>query len=215
MRVLLISQGFPKYVGDSTAPFIESIVQRLAARGHLVDVVVPHHPDFRYPTSPGFDFFQYRYSPTDRFSPWGFGSSLGGDSRVTKTAALLLPAVAVSLRRRVRELLLERSYDVVHANWLVPNAWAAARPAKALHVPLVITVHGSDVALAERNSIIRRLGREAIAAAGAITAVSADLQDRTRSRHGAFRSTRDESVGARKARSPVGSDVGSGDRAPD
>jgi glycosyltransferase involved in cell wall biosynthesis len=178
VRVLLISQGFPKYVGDSTAPFMESIVQRLVARGHLVDVVLPHHPDFRYPASPGFDFFPYRYSPTDRFSPWGFGSSLGGDSRLKAGAALLLPAVAVSLQRRVRDLLIARSYDVVHAHWLVPNAWAAASPARRLRVPLVITVHGSDVAIAERSRIVRRFGRRAIAAAGAITAVSGDLRNR-------------------------------------
>jgi glycosyltransferase involved in cell wall biosynthesis len=42
----------------------------------------------------------------------------------------------------------------------------------------VITLHGSDVAIAERNGVIRHLAREAISSAGAITAVSADLQDR-------------------------------------
>lgn len=178
MRILLISQGFPKYVGDSTAPFMETIVQRLAARGHQVDVVLPHHPEFRYPSGPGFEFFPYRYSPTDLFSPWGFGSSLDANSRARKRAALLLPVVAVSLQRRVRALLRTRSYDVVHANWLVPNAWAAARPAVALQVPLVITLHGSDVAIAERNRIVGRLARQAIAAAGTITAVSANLEDR-------------------------------------
>jgi glycosyltransferase involved in cell wall biosynthesis len=177
-RILLISQGFPKYVGDSTAPFMEAIVRQLAARGNLVDVVLPHHPEFRYPPGPGFEFFPYRYSPSERLSPWGFGSSLNGTSRVRAETALVIPTVALSLRRRVRSLLGERSYDVVHANWLVPNAWAAAHAAQQHGVPLVITLHGSDVAIAERNVLVRHLARRAISAAGAITAVSADLQGR-------------------------------------
>jgi phosphatidyl-myo-inositol dimannoside synthase len=157
---------------------METAVQTLAARGHLVDVVLPYHPEFRYPAGTGYRFFPYRYSPIDRIAPWGFGSSLGGDSRVKAGAVPFLPAVAVSLRRRVKALLNARSYDVVHAHWLVPNAWAAAGPARSSGVPLVITLHGSDVAIAERSRIVRRFARQAIAVAGAITAVSEDLRSR-------------------------------------
>src|SRR5436853_6642857 len=126
---------------------MEAILRHLVARGNTVDVVLPHHPEFCYPAAPGFEFVQYQYSPTDHFSPWGFGGSLKGSSRVSAGAALALPAVVVSLRRRVKHLLLTRNYDVVHAHWILPNAWAAAAPAARRDVPLVITLHGSDVAV--------------------------------------------------------------------
>jgi glycosyltransferase involved in cell wall biosynthesis len=175
LRILLISQGFPKYVGDSTAPFMAPIVAGLVARGHSVDVVLPHHPEFRYPVSDGLRFERYRYSPTDRLSPWGFGGSLTGTSRVSPRAAIFLPSVAVSLHRRVSKLLSSRRYDVVHAHWLVPNAWLAAGPATKHGVPLVVTLHGSDVAMAERTKLLRRLAKRTLSAAGAVTAVSDDL----------------------------------------
>jgi glycosyltransferase involved in cell wall biosynthesis len=151
------------------------IVAGLVARGHWVDVVLPHHPEFRYPEDDGFRFEPYRYSPIDRLSPWGFGSSLTGTSHVSLQAALFLPAVAVSLQRRVSKLLSSRPYDVVHAHWLVPNAWLAAGPALKRGVPLVVTLHGSDVAIAERTKLLRRLAQRTLAAAGAVTAVSDDL----------------------------------------
>ena len=157
---------------------MEAIVRRLAARGNLVDVVLPHHPEFRYPPGPGVEFFPYRYSASERLTPWGFGSSLSGSSRVRTQTALILPAVVLSLRRRVSSLLRERAYDVVHANWLVPNAWAVVGATRRRTVPLVITLHGSDVAIAERNGLVRHLARQAISAAGAITAVSEDLRER-------------------------------------
>jgi len=177
-RILLISQGFPKYPGDSTAPFMEAIVRHLVAKGNTVDVLLPHHPEFRHPQEPGFEFVQYRYSPSNRFAPWGFGGSLKGSSRVRAAAALSSPAVVLSLRRRVKRLLFTRDYDVVHAHWILPNAWAAAGPAAQRRVPLVITLHGSDVAVAERNALLRGFARQALRSAGAVTAVSDDLRHR-------------------------------------
>lgn len=178
MRILLISQGFPKYIGDSTAPFMAPIVAGLVARSHLVDVVLPHHPEFHYPEGDGLRFWPYRYSPTDRLSPWGFGSSLKGSSRVSPQAALFLPAVAISLHQKVGKLLSSIPYDVVHAHWLVPNAWLAAGPAAKHGVPLTVTLHGSDIAMAERTNVLRRLARRTLSAAGAVTAVSDDLRVR-------------------------------------
>ena len=178
MRVLLISLGFPKYVGDSTAPFMASIVRSLVARDHVVDVVLPHHPDFHYPVEVGFQFFPYRYSPTERLSPWGFGGSLDGSSRVNRQTAAFLPAVVFSLRRCLSGLLATHHYDVVHAHWLLPNAWVAKNRSRRAGVPLVVTLHGTDVAIAERKRFLRRLAGQTLSAAGAVTAVSDDLRRR-------------------------------------
>jgi phosphatidyl-myo-inositol dimannoside synthase len=179
LRVLLISQGFPKSVTDSTAPFMAAIVRSLVGRGHLVDVVLPYHPDFRYPAGEGFEFFPYRYSPADSISPWGFGGSLKGSSRVSLKAALFLPAVVLSLRHRVTTLLSAVRYDVVHAHWLLPNGWVAAGAATRKAIPIVITLHGSDVAIAERVPLLRHLARSALSVAGAVTTVSDDLRRRS------------------------------------
>lgn len=40
---------------------------------------------------------------------------------------------------------LRRRFDVIHAHWLYPTAWLAARAARACSVPLVATAHGADV----------------------------------------------------------------------
>ena len=149
----------------------------LAARGHQVDVVLPHHPRFDYPEGDGVRFFRFRYSPTDRLSPWGFGGSLNGTSHVRPQSALLAPAVVVALRRSISGLLTETDYDVVHAHWLLPNAWVAAGPALRHGVPMVVSLHGTDVAMAERP-LLRRLGTTTLGKAGAITAASEDLRRR-------------------------------------
>ena len=93
----MVTSSYPKYPGDVTAPFIESIAAGLAQRGHSVDVVLPHHPQLRRPPDDPVRFFPYRYAP-DRFSLWGYAQSMAADERVRGGVFLLAPLVAVALR---------------------------------------------------------------------------------------------------------------------
>jgi phosphatidyl-myo-inositol dimannoside synthase len=175
VRVLTISLGYPKYPGDATVPFLDAIVQSLVARGHEIDVVLPYHPEFRHGETAGIRFFPYRYSPVPSFAPWGFGQSFGPNSRVRLQTVALLPAVALSLRQSISRRLATDGYDVVHAHWVVPNAWIAALVAGPRGVPLVVTLHGSDVAMAERYKLLGRLAASAFERADAVTATSEQL----------------------------------------
>src|SRR5260370_38182656 len=60
---------------------------------------------------------------------------------------------------------------VLHAHWWFPGGLAALVASRLLGRPLIITLHGSDVALARRRGW-RALGRAVVARATAVTAVS-------------------------------------------
>ncbi len=178
MRILAVTLGYPKELGDSTAPFIDAIVRGLVQRGHEVDVVLPHHPEFRYPDGNGVRFFPYRYSPSARLSPWGFGQTFSATTRVRAQVVALLPAIVLSLRRAVARRLAAQPYDVVHAHWVLPNGWAAFSVANEAEVPVVVTVHGTDVAIAEGNRLLARAARGTFGRVAAVTATSENLRQR-------------------------------------
>jgi glycosyltransferase involved in cell wall biosynthesis len=175
MKSLMVTSSYPKFPGDATAPFIESIARGLAARGHAVDVVLPHHPELRRSADEPVRFFPYRYAPSDAWCRWGYAQSLEADVRVRREIYLLLPFVALALRGLVAERLRAERYDVVHVHWVVPNAVLVADVARAHGLPLVVSLHGSDVFLAERLPPARGLARRAFESAGSVTACSADL----------------------------------------
>jgi glycosyltransferase involved in cell wall biosynthesis len=177
MKVLMLTSSYPKFPGDVTAPFVESIARGVAARGHAVDVVLPHHPDLRRPADDPVRFFPYRYAP-DRFSLWGYAQSMAADVRLRKRVYLLLPLVALAMRRVLAERIGETRYDVLHVHWVVPNAALVTDLARSHGLPLVISLHGSDVFVAERLRPAARLARASFSAAGAISACSRDLHDR-------------------------------------
>jgi glycosyltransferase involved in cell wall biosynthesis len=64
----------------------------------------------------------------------------------------------------------------MHGHWVVPGGViaAAARPG----LPLVVSLHGSDVFVAERTAIAREAARSVFHRAGAVTACSQNLADR-------------------------------------
>jgi glycosyltransferase involved in cell wall biosynthesis len=178
MRVLFVTSSYPKFPGDVTAPFIESTARALAARGHEIDVVLPHHPELRRAPDEPVRFLSYRYAPCAAWNVWGYAASLEADVRVRGRVYLLAPLVALALRRRTAALLESRRYDVVHAHWVIPNAAMVADIVRAHGVPLVISLHGSDVFMAERGGVVGALARSAFRRAGAVTACSGDLRER-------------------------------------
>jgi glycosyltransferase involved in cell wall biosynthesis len=171
----MITLGYPKYPDESTAPFMASIARSLVERGHSIDIVLPHHPQFRQPETAAIRFFPYRYSPLPRFAPWGFGNTFSKKSRIRIGTVTLLPSIAFSLRRCVRRRLAVGDYDVIHAHWVVPNGWLATSAAAVHKVPLVVTLHGSDVAMAERYRLIGHIARRTFQTADAVTATSGQL----------------------------------------
>lgn len=174
----MLTSSYPKFPGDVTAPFIESIARGVVARGHRVDVVLPYHPELRRGNAEGVRFFPYAYAPSDAWSRWGYAQSLEADVRVRKGMYLLAPLVALALRSRLSERLLAERYDVVHAHWVVPNAALVTDIVQDHRVAFVVSLHGSDAFVAERLWPARVLARQAFAAAGAVTACSGDLQRR-------------------------------------
>ncbi|MBI3932535.1 MAG: glycosyltransferase [Acidobacteria bacterium] len=178
MRVLMVTSSYPKFPGDVTAPFIESIARGVAARGHAVDVLLPHHPDLRRGEDEPIRFFPYRYAPSDGLCLWGYAQSLEADVRVRREVYLLAPFVALSLRNRLGRLLEATRYDVVHVHWVVPSGVLVAGVLRARSIPWVLSLHGSDVFVAERSRLLRPPAGDALREAGAVTACSADLHAR-------------------------------------
>jgi glycosyltransferase involved in cell wall biosynthesis len=78
--------------------------------------------------------------------------------------------------RVARKIARRHGATVMHGHWVVPGGVTAALAAPRL--PLVISLHGSDVFVAERFRAARAAAGMAFRRAGAVTACSADLAAR-------------------------------------
>ena len=181
MKILSLTSSYPRFQGDATAPFIESIVTHIAREGPEVHLVLPEHREWSRPAvQDGVHFHTYRYSPRRSWTPWGYSQSLEAGVKLHRSLYGLAPFVFYSARRKCLELARRKRFDVVHAHWLMPNGVIAAAVSERLGLPLVISLHGSDISVSERSSWMGALARRCFARAAAVTAPSEDLLERAR-----------------------------------
>jgi glycosyltransferase involved in cell wall biosynthesis len=180
VRILTVTTSFPKFPGDTTAPFIESITRELASRGHQITVVLPARSDLRLSPIEGVRFRPYRYAPVRSLEVFGYAQGLRGDAALRPSTIAVLPMAVVAGVRSLSTALRFENYDVIHAHWVVPSgAMAALSLPSNGRTPLVVSLHGSDVFLAERSRLARLGTRKAFEKAAAVTACSRDLADRS------------------------------------
>ena len=179
MRILVLTSSYPKYPGDATAPFIQSITQELASRGHELTVVLPARPDLSPAPTPGVSFEPFRYAPTERLAVFGYAEALRGDVAVRPSTYLMSPLALASGIRKTVAAVRRGGFDLLHAHWVVPNGAMALPAAHFGGLPLVVSLHGSDVFLSEKKAFFGRAARLAFRRAGAVTACSDDLAERS------------------------------------
>jgi glycosyltransferase involved in cell wall biosynthesis len=175
LRVLFLTQTYPRFVGDTSGPFIRDLARGLSRAGDAVTVLTPHTAgvDSQWDDQ-GVAVRTFRYAP-ERMEVLGYSRSLEKDESIRPAAGLVAPLYLRAARRAAREALREEPFDLLHAHWVVPNA-LAAWPLSA-RVPVAVGLHGSDVFLAERRGV-RLWVRRALGRARLLTGCSPELVER-------------------------------------
>lgn len=178
----MITSSYPRFEGDIAGTFVHSLAENIAALGHEVHVFAPYDPI-------ASDLFgsaivhRFRYFVGARWHLIGYAKSLEKDVTLKKPVYLLLPCYTVAAfwefwrwQRLVR-------FDVIHAHWAVPSGPIGALESRCTGTPLVISLHGSDVFVLERNILAKLAACWAFSQADWVTACSSDLLERAQ-RHG-------------------------------
>jgi glycosyltransferase involved in cell wall biosynthesis len=175
--VVMVTTSYPRFPGDSVGTFMEPIAHAVAARGHDVHVVAPWHPLVtRRPEENGVRFHFYRYAPLRSLNVFGYAAAMRADVNLRAAAYLAAPLALAAGWRASRGVARRYHATVMHGHWVIPGGITAALAAPGL--PLVISLHGSDVYVAERLAPARAAARHAFERAGFVTACSDDLARR-------------------------------------
>lgn len=175
----MLTSSYPKFRGDTTAPFIESIATHIAAQGVEMHVVLPEHRELkRAAVEDGVYFHPYRYALNPAWTVWGYAEALRADVKLKRGVYALAPLALGAALSQMRGLAAREQFDLIHAHWVLPNAPVAALVAQWNHLPLVISLHGSDVFMAEKNRTFGGAAQWSFNRAAWITACSDELMNR-------------------------------------
>jgi glycosyltransferase involved in cell wall biosynthesis len=175
--VVMVTTSYPRFPGDSVGTFMEPIARQVAARGHDVHIVAPWHPLVRREREEGgLSFHFFRYAPVPALNVFGYAAGMHADVRLRSTAWMAAPLAMTAGWFKAMRVAQKRRATIMHAHWVVPGGVMGAAAAPAL--PLVVSLHGSDVFVAERVSPARVAARAVFRRAGFVTACSGDLARR-------------------------------------
>lgn len=175
MRVLFLAHAYPRHAGDPVGSFVANLASALRDQG--IDVVVssPSAPGLlAHEVLDGISVHRFRYAPASRETlayTGTMGAQVLGSLAGKVTMAAYIAAGTLAARRVARQ---ER-VDLVHAHWWFPGGLIGAAVSRSLGVPMVVTMHGSDLRLASASPLGRRLYAGVAASALARTAVSSWL----------------------------------------
>ncbi len=172
LRVLFLAHAFPRSAGDLTGGFLLRLAAALRAEGVEVAAVAPAAEGLAASERlSGVQVRRYRYAPrrAERLAYAGEMHRRAASPSGAVALAGLLGAGALAARRAAR------GADLVHAHWWFPAGVQALAARTGL--PLVTTLHGTDVRLARSRPAARAACARVLRASAQVTAVSGWLAD--------------------------------------
>jgi glycosyltransferase involved in cell wall biosynthesis len=171
-RVVFLAHAFPRFEGDLTGGFLLRLAVALRAEGVEVVAVAPAAEGLAAADRlDGVPVRRYRYAPrrAERLAYAGEMHRRAASPAGAAALAGLLASGALAARRAAG------GADLVHAHWWFPAGVQALAARTGL--PLVTTLHGTDVRLAGSRAPARAACARVLRASARVTAVSGWLAD--------------------------------------
>jgi glycosyltransferase involved in cell wall biosynthesis len=172
VNVLFLTHAFPRTVDDPAGSFILRLAVALAGQGVHATVVAPHAAGLpERDTLRGVPVRRFHYAP-ERFETLAYAGTMAEQVRSSWTARLALAGLLATAVRSADRHRREAGAQLLHAHWWFPSGLAAAAVATLRRLPLVTTLHGSDVRLASGIAAAGPVFARVAARSSVVTAVS-------------------------------------------
>jgi glycosyltransferase involved in cell wall biosynthesis len=172
-RVLILTQSFIKFRGDILSKHIFVAAKLLNGANWKVSVLAPHEKGLaRHELIQWVEIFRFRYflEKWERLAYTGRMQEL-----VVKNPFNLLVLFPLFLYRFLHagsQLALRKRPSCIHAHWWIPTGVLGCVLSGLRNLPLLVTLHGTDVRLIGRNLLFSSLAKWVLEHAAGITVVS-------------------------------------------
>ena len=180
MNVLFLAHSYPRFETDPVGSFVLRLAVALREQDVHVEVVAPSAPGLASrEVLGGIPLRRYRYAASSHENLAYTGAMRervrGSWSGRLAFGGLLASGALAAARARRRH-----AAEVVHAHWWLPGGVVGGLVGGLARVPLVTTLHGSDLRVARASDGARRLFTRVARRSAALTTVSRWLADEAR-----------------------------------
>ncbi len=173
-RILVTASTFPKFVGDTTPPFVYELSKRVTS-DFEVHVLVPHsHGSMKYELMSGVHIHRYKFFPSKRLFTDG---AILPNLKSNKFFYLQVPFFFLFGLLATYRIIHRLNIDTIHAHWIIPQGVVAAiyKVLCNRKIHIIMTSHGGDI-LGLQSNVMQWIKRWTMNQADVITVVSHALK---------------------------------------
>lgn len=180
MRVLFLAHSYPRFATDPVGSFVLRLAVALRDSGMEVRVIAPSAEGLAGREEyEGIVVDRFRYAPRS-LETLAYSGTMRDQVRSSWASRLALAGfLGADLWKAFRSRRDFRA-DLVHAHWFFPSGLIGTWMAGWWRVPLVTTLHGSDISVARSSAIAARMFRRVMTQSRTVTTVSSWLAAETR-----------------------------------
>lgn len=167
-RVLVLSTTFPRWFNDTYPSFVYHLSRRLGEKHDMV-ALAPHYPKALKQEKMGtIDVRRFSYFKPESLQKLCYDGGVIPNLKKSFLAKLQLPLLLETEFLAARKIVKNESISLIHAHWVLPQGLIGALLKRKFKIPLIITIHGSDL-FPLKNSFFRKLQQFSFAHADIIT----------------------------------------------
>ncbi len=180
MRVLFLTHSYPRTPGDAAGNFLWQLAVALRNEGVDVRVVAPAAADL--PANESFDGIvveRFRYAPRS-WQTLAYTGNMAETVRRSWGSKLALVGYLGSQFAAATRVRRAFEPDLIHAHWWFPGGLVGSWASGLADLPLVTTLHGTDVRLARAKGFAQPMFRRVMRNSRVVTTVSEWLAQEVR-----------------------------------
>lgn len=174
MKICMIASTYPRFDKDGAGRFNRSLGEALAALGHEIHVFIPYHPAIESYATP-VRIHPFHYPGARHWPVMGYAGAMDSDRSLRWQAYLLILPFLLSGSLTLSRLAGCHDFDVIHSHWVLPNGPIGLVGQALARSPLFVSLHGSDIHFAKKNSLFALVARQTFKRAKGVTACSPQL----------------------------------------
>ena len=172
MKVLFLSHSYPRFPTDPVGSFVLRLAVALRGQGVETRVIAPaaqglaHREEYE-----GIVVERFRYAPA-QLETLAYSGTMRDQVHASWVAKAALGSLMAAEFAKALRMRSGFRADLVHGHWWFPGGMVGTWLRRWWRVPLVITMHGSDVRLARASRAATALFRRVLTRTEVVTTVS-------------------------------------------
>ncbi len=159
MKVCWITSSYIKDRKDFTSFFLHELAKKLISNGIEVHIITPNsHSCLKEEIIDGVIIHRFNFFPK-KYDKLTYGSGMGTNLKKHFIARFELIPYMIFCIYSFYSLHKKERYDLIHAHWAFPSGLIGSIIKNFYDIPLIITLHGTEIFLGQRYQIAEYLIR--------------------------------------------------------